>query len=56
MIASLIAQGLTPTDAALSGVYMHGLAGDAAAEEMGQRPMKASDIIRCFPAMFKKLA
>ena len=56
MIASLIAQGLTPKDAALSGVYMHGLSGDAAAEEMGQRPMKASDIIRCFPAMFKKLA
>ena len=56
MIASLIAQGLTPKDAALSGVYMHGLAGDAAAAELGQRPMKASDIIKYFPAMFKTLA
>ena len=53
MIGSLIAQGLSSKDAAVAGVYLHGLAGDIAADEMGMRPMKASDLIRSFPEMYR---
>lgn len=45
IIAGLIAQGLTPGDAAPLGVYIHGLAGDLAAQTVGKRAMIASDII-----------
>lgn len=44
VITSLIAQGLTPADAAISGVFYHGLAGDHAAADLGEINMLASDI------------
>ena len=44
MILSLLAQRYTPEEAAVLGVYLHGLAGDFAAKEMGQEAMMASDI------------
>ena len=37
--------GRAARDAALAGVYLHGLAGDLAAEKLGQRSLIASDII-----------
>ena len=55
MIGSLIAQGLTPKDAAFAGSYLHGLAGDIASAEMGERSMKASDIIKFFPKMYESI-
>jgi NAD(P)H-hydrate epimerase len=39
-----LAQGYTPKNAALLGVYLHGLAGDLAAKEEGMQAMIASDI------------
>lgn len=45
MIASFIGQGLSLFDAAIAGVFLHGLAGDLAAEEKGQRGMVASDLV-----------
>ena len=45
MILSLLAQGYDPSDAALTGVYLHGLAGDMAAQKMGQQSLIASDIV-----------
>lgn len=45
VIASLIAQGMTPGEAAPFGVFLHGLAGDAAALEKGCYGMLASDIL-----------
>ncbi|MBO5306301.1 MAG: NAD(P)H-hydrate dehydratase [Clostridia bacterium] len=45
IIASLIAQKMLPFDAATLGVYIHGLAGDAAAEALGEYSVMASDII-----------
>lgn len=45
MIASLIGQRLSPLDATKLGVYLHGLAGDAAAKSIGQASMLATDII-----------
>ncbi len=44
MIAALMAQGLPPLDAALLGVYAHGLAGELAAAEKGVHSVLASDL------------
>ncbi len=43
MIAALIAQGLTPFNAAQLGVYIHGLAAQIAAKE-GEKGLLASDL------------
>jgi len=56
IIASLIAQDLNGATAAWSGNFIHGMAGDMAAEELGQRGMIAGDIIKFLPQVFKKLA
>lgn len=45
IIAGLIAQGMIVEEAAPLGVYLHGRAGDAIAEETGCYSMMASDII-----------
>lgn len=45
MIGSFLAQGLSPREAALCGVYLHGLAGDLAAGEIGYRSLLAGDLI-----------
>lgn len=37
------------------GVYLHGLAGDLAAETQGEKSMVASDIMANLPAAFRKL-
>ncbi len=44
VIAALVAQGYSPEHAATIGVYLHGLAGDLAAAEIGEFGMTASDI------------
>lgn len=46
LIAALLAQGLSPFDAARTGAYWHGLAGDIAAEELSQPSLIASDLPR----------
>lgn len=45
IITSLLAQQYTPADAAILGVYQHGLAGDRAAEARGQTALIASDVV-----------
>ncbi len=45
MILSLLAQGYPPDEAALIGVYLHGLAGDLSAKEHGQQALIASDVV-----------
>lgn len=44
VIAAFLAQGYKPEHAATIGVYLHGLAGDLAAEHIGEYGMTASDI------------
>ncbi|HYA32095.1 MAG TPA: NAD(P)H-hydrate dehydratase [Thermodesulfovibrionales bacterium] len=55
MVASFLAQGLDPMSSAMLGVYMHGLAGDCAAEGKGMASLIASDIIESLPAAFKEM-
>jgi NAD(P)H-hydrate epimerase len=43
-IGALLAQGLTPYDAARLGVYLHGTAGDAVRERLGDAGMLAGDL------------
>lgn len=45
VITALLAQGYTPREAAILGVYQHGVAGDRAAEKYGMTSMMASDIV-----------
>jgi NAD(P)H-hydrate epimerase len=55
VIAALMGQGLSNFDATVLGVYMHGLAGDIAANRFGQVSLIATDIIDALPAAFGKL-
>lgn len=45
VITALLAQKYSPLNAAMIGVYLHGLAGDLAAEKWGEESMLPSDII-----------
>ena len=56
VLVALLCQGLSPFDAAHLGVYVHGLAGDLAAAELGQVSMCARDLLDFLPAAFKSLA
>jgi NAD(P)H-hydrate epimerase len=49
MLVGLLAQGLTPWDAACAGVYLHGLAGDLAAARIGEAGLIAGDVIEQIP-------
>jgi len=51
---SLLVQGFSCFDAAMYGVYMHGLAGDFAAKEKGEASLIASDIIEKLPEVFMR--
>jgi NAD(P)H-hydrate epimerase len=46
LIAALVAQHMTPFDAAHLGAHLHGLAGDLAAAELSQPGLIASDVAR----------
>ncbi len=54
IVSSLLAQGLEPLDALRLGVYVHGLAGDIAAEKIGQISLIATDIISSISNSFRK--
>ncbi len=45
IITALLAQGISPIESAIFGVYQHGLAGDRAAQKCTQPALIASDII-----------
>lgn len=44
ILTGLLARGYSPHDAALLGVCLHGLAGDLAAEEIGEEALTAGDL------------
>lgn len=49
IILSLLSQGYPSKVAAIIGVYLHGLAGDLAAEKIGLEALTASDIVNFLP-------
>ena len=55
ILTGLLARGYKPKDACIVGVYLHGLAGDLAAQELGEESLLASDIIRHLGRAFKRL-
>ena len=55
IIVGLLAQGLTPADAASCGVYLHGLAAQAVAERTGDAGLAASDLLDAIPPAMHRL-
>lgn len=56
IIAALVAQNMSPFDAARLGAHLHGLAGDLAAVDKGMHGLTATDIIDYLPAAFRRYA
>ncbi len=50
IIASFLAQCASPLQATICGAYLHGLSGDLAASELGERSLIAGDLIEFLPA------
>ena len=55
IITALLARGYNQKDACLIGMYLHGLAGDLAAEKLGMESLMAGDIIDCLPKAFIRI-
>ncbi len=55
VLTGLLAQGYSSADAALTGVYLHGLAGDLAAANRSMPALVASDITEYLGAAFRQL-
>jgi len=55
ILTGLLAQGYSPFESCISGIYLHGLAGDFAAADFSQQAMIAGDIIHCLPKAFKAI-
>jgi NAD(P)H-hydrate epimerase len=52
VIAALQGQNMSAFEAAVLGAYVHGLAGDAAAEDLGRMSLTAMDLIDFLPEAF----
>ena len=55
ILTGLLARGYKPEDACIVGIYLHGLAGDLAAHDLGEESLIASDIINYLPRAFRRL-
>jgi NAD(P)H-hydrate epimerase len=55
ILLALLAQGYNQEEACKLGVYIHGMAGDIAAEEMTEISMTSNDIVNALPAAWKKM-
>jgi hydroxyethylthiazole kinase-like uncharacterized protein yjeF len=56
IILSLVVRGTSPELATAQGSYVHGLAGDTAAEVMGEESMSTADVIMALAATIKELS
>ncbi len=55
VIGAFLAQGYLAVEAACLGAYLHGVAGDLAAERVGEVSLRASDLVEALPAAFERL-
>ena len=55
VLTALLARGYQQREACMTGMFLHGLAGDIAARRLGEESLMASDIIQCLPEAFKKI-
>ncbi|NOU35521.1 MAG: NAD(P)H-hydrate dehydratase [Kiritimatiellaceae bacterium] len=55
LLTGLLGQGMEPFDAAMSAVYLHGIAGDIAAHDLTQESLIATDMINALPDAFRFL-
>ena len=56
MVAGLVAQNPgRVTEAVIAAVYLHGLAGDLAREQMGEHSLVATDLVRALPEAFRRV-
>lgn len=55
IITGLLARGYERRDAAILGMYLHGLAGDLAADDLGEESLTAGDIIAYLPKAFRSI-
>ncbi|MGB4504345.1 MAG: NAD(P)H-hydrate dehydratase [Syntrophaceticus sp.] len=56
LIASFLAQGLSPEKAAVCGVFIHGLAADQIADKKGAAGMIAGDLLEEIPVVIENLS
>ena len=54
-LQGLLAQGLPTTDAAVAGVYLHGMAGEMVRGELGDTGSLASDLLAKLPMAVRQL-
>lgn len=52
IITGLLARGYKQAEACLTGMYLHGIAGDIAAKEKGMESLTAGDLIEKIPQAF----
>jgi NAD(P)H-hydrate epimerase len=55
IVLSLLAQGYSPEKAAMTAVFLHGMAGDIAAEELGFESVIASDLVKKTGEAFRRI-
>lgn len=55
LIAALIGQGMSGFDAAVLGAWVHGRAGDLAADDVGQTALCAVDVLTHLPAALREV-
>jgi ADP-dependent NAD(P)H-hydrate dehydratase / NAD(P)H-hydrate epimerase len=56
MVAGLVAQNPRRVlEAVMAAVYLHGLAGDVAREQMGEHSLVATDLLQALPEAFRRV-
>ena len=53
--AALTARGIECAEAAAAAAYIHGAAGDIAAERYGMESMSAENLLECLPEAFSHI-
>lgn len=55
IITGMVGQGLSPLNAAIVGVFIHGMTGDRVAERLGEHGLLAGDLVEALPYTLKEL-